>query len=291
METTTKTEMYAKCMMEVTPQMAAEWLATNPNNRSVNRNDVRRYAKKMQENDWIPNNDFISIESNGTLINGQHRLNAVILANRPVKLNVLFNAVRTPYYDTGRNRSLRDQIIMGGLAQAGTYATNRNVIGTARLCLRDIGESTFKKADAYEILDWCHRHLEESKLIVDLGKIKNPEALAAIQLLTNKYKAEKEQRIISDSLNDTLKEYSLNVSEDTLRKVLDTSGVKIDKDGKVVGAKEAIEALKTSEPGFFKDKEKESNPLNEGFNPVEKKNTGNINSFSQAFKLMDEVNN
>lgn len=172
METTTKTEMYAKCMMEVTPQMAAEWLATNPNNRSVNRNDVRRYAKKMQENDWIPNNDFISIESNGTLINGQHRLNAVILANRPVKLNVLFNAVRTPYYDTGRNRSLRDQIIMGGLAQAGTYATNRNVIGTARLCLRDIGGSTFKKADAYEILDWCHRHLEESKLIVDLGKIK-----------------------------------------------------------------------------------------------------------------------
>lgn len=126
---------------------------------------------------------------------------------------------------------------------------------------------------------------------VDLGKIKNTEALAAIQLLTNKYKDEKEQRLINDSLNDTLKEYSLAVSEDTLRKVLDTSGVKIDKDGKVVGVKEAIEALKTSEPGFFKDKEKESNPLNEGFNPVEKKNTENVNSFSQAFRLMEEINN
>lgn len=132
---------------------------------------------------------------------------------------------------------------------------------------------------------------DEASGNVDLGKIKNPEALAAIQLLTNKYKAEKEQRLISDSLNDTLKEYSLAVSEDTLRKVLDTSGVKIDKDGKVVGVKEAIEALKTSEPGFFKDKEKESNPLNEGFNPVEKKNTENVNSFSQAFRLMDEINN
>lgn len=132
---------------------------------------------------------------------------------------------------------------------------------------------------------------DEASGNVDLGKIKNTEALAAIQLLTNKYKAEKEQRLINDSLNDTLKEYSLAVSEDTLRKVLDTSGVKIDKDGKVVGVKEAIEALKTSEPGFFKDKEKESNPLNEGFNPVEKKNTENVNSFSQAFKLMDEINN
>ena len=106
--------------------------------------------------------------------------------------------------------------------------------------------------------------------VVNFDKIKNPEALAAIKTLTDKYNAEKEQRLIDDCLNDTLKEYSLNVSEDTLRKVLDTSGVKIDKDNKVVGIKEAIEALKTSEPGFFKDKEKESNPLNEGFNPVEK---------------------
>ena len=110
---------------------------------------------------------------------------------------------------------------------------------------------------------------DEASGSVNLEKIKNPEALAAIQLLTNRYKVEKEQRLISDSLNDTLKEYSLAVSDDTLRKVLDTSGVKIDKDGKVVGIKEAIEALKTTEPGFFKDKEKESNPLNEGFNPVE----------------------
>lgn len=132
---------------------------------------------------------------------------------------------------------------------------------------------------------------DEASGNVDLGKIKDPEALAAIQLITNKYKDEREQRLIDDSLNDTLKEYSLAVSEDTLRKVLDTSGVKIDKDGKVVGVKEAIEALKTAEPSFFKDKAKESNPLNEGFNPVEKKNTENVNSFSQAFRLMDEINN
>lgn len=106
--------------------------------------------------------------------------------------------------------------------------------------------------------------------VVNFDKIKNTEALEAIKTLTGMYNAEKEARLISDSLNETLKGYSLTVSEDTFKKVLDTSGVKIDKDGKVVGIKEAIEALKTSEPGFFKDKEKESNPLNEGFNPVEK---------------------
>lgn len=124
---------------------------------------------------------------------------------------------------------------------------------------------------------------------VDESKIKNPEALAAIQTLTARVKQEKEQRMIADSLSEELKNYSLNVSEDTLKKVLDMTNVKIDKENKVVGVKEALEALKTKEPGFFKDKEKESNPLNEGFNPVEKSGTDNVNSFSQAFKLMEEI--
>ena len=124
---------------------------------------------------------------------------------------------------------------------------------------------------------------------IDESKIKNQEVLSAIQSITGRYKKEKEDRMIADSLNDELKNYSLNVSEDTLRKVLDMTNVKIDKDGKVVGIKEALENLKTAEPGFFKDKEKESNPLNEGFNPVEKKNTDSIGSFSQAFKLMEEI--
>lgn len=111
---------------------------------------------------------------------------------------------------------------------------------------------------------------DETSGSVNLDKIKNEEVMNAFKLLVDKYNAEKEQRMINDCLNDTLKEYSLAVSEDTLRKVLDTSGVKIDEEGKVVGVKEALESLKKSEPGFFKDKEKESSPLNEGFFPVEK---------------------
>lgn len=124
---------------------------------------------------------------------------------------------------------------------------------------------------------------------IDESKITNTEALGAIKMIKDKLNKDNEARLISDSLNDELKNYSLNVSEDTLRKVLDMSKVKIGEDNKVTGVKEALEALKTAEPGFFKDKEKESNPLNEGFNPVEKHGTDNVNSFSQAFKLMEEI--
>lgn len=124
---------------------------------------------------------------------------------------------------------------------------------------------------------------------IDESKITNTEALGAIKMIKDKLNKDNEARLIADSLNDELKNYSLNVSEDTLRKVLDMSKVKIGEDNKVTGVKEALEALKTAEPSFFKDKEKESNPLNEGFNPVEKRGTDNVNSFSQAFKLMEEI--
>lgn len=123
---------------------------------------------------------------------------------------------------------------------------------------------------------------------VDESKIKNTEVLAAIKTLTGRYTQEKNQRLISDSLNDELKNYSLNVSNETLRKMLDMSEIKVDKDGKAVGVKEAIEKLKTAEPGVFKDKDKESNPLNEGFNPVEKKTTMSEDKLIELIFSSDE---
>ena len=123
---------------------------------------------------------------------------------------------------------------------------------------------------------------------INFDKIKNDEVLAAIKVLNDKYVDEKNQRMINDSINDELKKYKLAVSDETFRKVLDMSGIKVDTDGKVTGVKEALDKLKSSEPTFFKDVEKESNPLNEGFSPVDKQSGSNLNSFSQAFKLMEE---
>lgn len=109
--------------------------------------------------------------------------------------------------------------------------------------------------------------------VINFDKIKNNEVLEAVKMLNGAYVAEKENRLIQDSLNEAIKGCSLTVSADTFKKVLDTSGVKIDKDGQVVGITEAISKLRESEPGFFVDKTKVSNSINEGFNPVEKPTT------------------
>lgn len=129
---------------------------------------------------------------------------------------------------------------------------------------------------------------DETSGKIDTSKIKNPEVLAAIQKLEGRYSQERDARAISDALRGELSNYSIRVSENTLEKMLDMSGIKV-KDGKVTGIKEALDALKQSEPGIFKNKDNEDNPLNEGFNPVEKRGSGDVNTFTQAFKLMDEI--
>lgn len=123
---------------------------------------------------------------------------------------------------------------------------------------------------------------------LDLNKVKNAEVAEALKVVNARYVAEKQKRLLSDAIGDELKNYSLAVTEDTLRKCLDLTNVTV-KDGKVIGVKDALESLKKAEPGFFKDKEKQDNPLNEGFNPVEKTNNNVISSFSQAFQMMDEL--
>lgn len=170
--------------------------------------------------------------------------------------------------------------------KVGDEISNTEQVETNKETVDEVVEEGGTKVNIFED-GWFNQ--ETGK--IDESKIKNPEVLGAIQQIQAKYKQEKDSRLISDKLNDELKNYSLNVSEDMFRRVLNLNDVKISKDGEVTGVKEAIESLKTAEPAFFKDKEKESNPLNEGFNPVEKKNTGAISSFDQAFRLMEEISN
>lgn len=124
---------------------------------------------------------------------------------------------------------------------------------------------------------------------IDLNKIKNDEVRSAIDTLNKRFIQTMQTRDIQDAITSELGNYSLNVSVDALKKMLDTSAVKIDEAGKITGVKDAIENIKKAEPGLFKDKAKESNPLNEGFNPVQKNVTGlaGITSTAQALAMVD----
>ena len=116
----------------ITPQKAQEYLAKSGGNRNISKPVVRSYANSMKEGKWLLNGEPIVFDVDGVLLNGHHRLNAVIEANVPIQTFVTRGVEHESFstFDCGRNRTLGQLIGMQGVK-------NYNVISSAvQVCYR-----------------------------------------------------------------------------------------------------------------------------------------------------------
>lgn len=95
-------------VIKMTPKRAAEWLS-KPWQRQRHLSDmaVKGYAAAMRDGRWIePTLDPIALTADGKLINGQHRLTAVIAADWSGEMLVAYDVDEAlfPVIDTGRRR-------------------------------------------------------------------------------------------------------------------------------------------------------------------------------------------
>lgn len=67
-------------IVDITPAMAARWLNAGGPNRKKSAPHIRRLAHKMADGRWITNGQTISFDIDGKLIDGQHRLEAIVLS-------------------------------------------------------------------------------------------------------------------------------------------------------------------------------------------------------------------
>ena len=75
---------------KITPEKAREYLGMNTDNyRKLNHLRVITYAADMKSGRWQLNGEGIKFAKNGTLLDGQHRLQAIIKANVPVEMLVI----------------------------------------------------------------------------------------------------------------------------------------------------------------------------------------------------------
>lgn len=73
----------------VTPQMAHEWLGYNTHNRRLRERVVNAYAADMAAGAWQWNGESIKFATDGTLLDGQHRLAAIVKADVTVPMLVV----------------------------------------------------------------------------------------------------------------------------------------------------------------------------------------------------------
>jgi hypothetical protein len=105
-------------VIDVTPEMAKEWLKFNTANRNMNLSLVARYKKDMLEGKWSMTHQGIAFYEDGTLCDGQTRLKAIVDSGCTIPFLVTFGIERAcgSDVDAHRARNLVDAIKIGGLA-------------------------------------------------------------------------------------------------------------------------------------------------------------------------------
>jgi hypothetical protein len=102
-------------LVNVTPSLARNWLVYNQINRPVKPQVVDEYIRQIESGQWKRTHQGIAFTHNGTLIDGQHRLLAIIRTGRTLPMVVFTNepAENYEFIDCGRTRSNLDMLRIG----------------------------------------------------------------------------------------------------------------------------------------------------------------------------------
>jgi len=100
----------------ITVILAKAMLKTSPGNRKLSQPTVLEYAEAMRRGQWHQNGNVLKFDTEGRLRDGHHRLNALVLADRTVTMDVAIGIEESALYsiDCGRVRRLSDFLRMFG---------------------------------------------------------------------------------------------------------------------------------------------------------------------------------
>jgi len=105
--------------VDVTPAMAGYWLQNNFRNRPMVEDVVKAYARDMVLGQWVFTHQGIAFNDQDQLIDGQHRLRAVVMSGVTIPMMVTFGLpsaidgrqmTTMDCVDRGRTRTVGDQL-------------------------------------------------------------------------------------------------------------------------------------------------------------------------------------
>lgn len=118
-------------VVTITPERAAQWLKRNHVNRALKRAHVATLTRAIKAGAWDDvNGATIVFSDQHDLMDGQHRLQAVVEAQTPITTLVVFGvkAQKRATIDTGASRKLADYLSMHRHANAVTLAATMTML-------------------------------------------------------------------------------------------------------------------------------------------------------------------
>lgn len=156
----------------VTPALAAEWLQRNVCNRPLNRKGIVELVGEMSSGNWTLTHQGIAFDEHGHLLDGQHRLHAIVESGVSVTLLVTRGVERSTFahIDSGRKRTTGDVVSMRGI-ENGTL-----VAAIARSCFVALGSANPPRS----LIDaLCVAHNATFQRLVPVGRTYSAPVAAA----------------------------------------------------------------------------------------------------------------
>lgn len=196
--------------VNITPNLAEKMLAKNLGNRAVRDLRVAVLARDISEGNWRQTGEAIKFDWTGKLIDGQHRLHAIIMAGRATRMLVIrgLDPESQKVIDTGTKRSAGDALRMAGERSAPNViaAAIRILIGLESGVTSAVG-SRLPDVTHSEVLDYfAGREESLASAALAAGRVAkvmgaSVSTVAAFAYLTAQIDAEASFRFLSDLEN------------------------------------------------------------------------------------------
>jgi len=114
----------------LTPEDADYLLSTNSSNRAPSQRSVQCLTTMMCAGYWMLTGETIKIDTNGRLLDGQHRMLALRAYNKPLEFAIAFCISKKAFEvtDTGKSRTATDILKMAGYKNVSKNAAALRVL-------------------------------------------------------------------------------------------------------------------------------------------------------------------
>jgi len=154
----------------VTPELAAEWLLANTHNRSLRQRVILAYAADMTSGHWQWNGESVKFAQDGTLLDGQHRLAAIVESGVTLPLLVVRGLPNETQdtVDGGTKRKFSDVLKLRGEKSQNLLAAIIRRVTLWEMGIRKSGSSPYaptnaemlqtleKYPDLRDVAGWAH---------------------------------------------------------------------------------------------------------------------------------------
>lgn len=147
-------------IVDITPKLASRWLDANLGNRNIRQRTVTAYARDMASGRWQLSGEGVKFSTSDRLIDGQHRLHAVVQAGVTVPMVVvrgLDDEVQT-VLDSGSARTAGDALRMRSETHYSALAAAARIVMQFQDGRLDQGGA--HKYTHSEIIEWLDRNPE-----------------------------------------------------------------------------------------------------------------------------------